>query len=123
MKRFLLPILFAVSLFAVSAAAQDARQDGRVFWRGQVDNKVQLTIKGLTLEEKTVAGKEQPAGGYSFTAKLPDMAVTVSVAKPEGRGKVTVLQQPLPDNGYTAIIEIHDDKGGTGEYLLNISWQ
>lgn len=119
MMRFLLPILFAVSIFAVSASAQE----GRVFWRGEVDNKVQLSIKGMTLDEKTISGKPQPAGGYSFTAKLPDLAVTVAVEKPEGRGKVTVLQQPLPENGYTAIIEIHDDKGGTGEYLLNISWQ
>ena len=119
MKRFLLPILFVMTMFAVSASAQE----GRVFWRGDVDNKVELTIKGLTLDEKTVSGKPNPVGGYSFTAKLPDQAVTVTAIKTEGRGKVTVLQQPLAENGFTAIIEIHDDKGGTGEYLLNISWQ
>lgn len=123
MKRFLLPVIICVGIFAVSAAAQEARTDGQVFWRGEVDGKVHLAISGLTLEEKTISGRPQPTGGYSFTSRMPGRPVTVSAAKPEGRGKVLVLQQPLEENGFVAIIEINDEKGGVGDYLIRVSWQ
>lgn len=123
MIRFLLPIIICIGTFAVSAAAQESRTDGQVFWRGEVDGTVQLFISGLTLEENTVSGRPQPTGGYSFTSRMPARPVTVSVTKPEGRGKVAVIQQPLEANGYVAIIEINDEKGGVGDYLIRVSWQ
>ena len=122
MRLFLCSVVLAVAACS-TAFGQDAGNSGRVFWRGTVDGTVQLTIVGLTLEEKTIAGRPQSAGGYSFTARMPGEAVTVSVAKPEGRGNVKVVQQPSAENGFTAIIEVVDSKGGTGDYLLNISWQ
>ncbi|MDM7921398.1 MAG: hypothetical protein QUS14_03780 [Pyrinomonadaceae bacterium] len=122
MRLFLFSAVFAV-MACTSAFAQDAGNSGRVFWRGTVDGTVQLTIVGLSLEEKTIAGKPQAAGGYSFTARMPGEAIAVSVAKTEGRGNVTVVQQPSAENGFTAIIEIVDSKGGTGDYMLNISWK
>ena len=123
MKRILFPILFVVMLFAVSASAQEARKEGRVYWRGSVDSKVQLVISGLTLEEKVVAGRPQAQGGHSFTARLPKTALVVAANKMEGRGKIVVLQQPLEENGFTAVVEINDDKGGVGDYLIYLSWQ
>ncbi|MEQ1764389.1 MAG: hypothetical protein ABL984_14765, partial [Pyrinomonadaceae bacterium] len=103
----LIASLFA--LFAVSSAqAQSESTSGKVFWRGSVDNKVQLTIKGDTLEQKTVEGSEKPNGTFSFTAPLPEQAVTVGVTRKEGRSKkIKVIQQPTADNDFTAIVEIH----------------
>lgn len=115
-------LLFA--LFAVSSAqAQTETTSGKVFWKGEVDNKVQLVIRGLTLDQRTVEGDEKPAGNHSFTAPLPQQAVTVGVNRREGRNKVSVIQQPTADNNFTAIVEIHDDDGGSRDYLLEIFWQ
>lgn len=122
MKRLFLPIFALVLLFCGQASAQTDENRGRVYWRGQVDDKLQITFKGISLDTKTISGKAMPEGNYSFTSKLPEEGVNVSITKIEGRGKATVLQQPTAENDFTAIIEIHDDRGGASDYLLNIWW-
>lgn len=122
MKRLLLPIFVVLFVLCGQAAAQADQERGRVYWRGQVDDKLQITVRGLSLETKTLSGKAMPEGSYSFTAKLPDSEKNISVTKIEGRGKINVLQQPTAENNYTAIIEVHDDRGGVSDYLLNIWW-
>ena len=122
------PLLLIASLFALfavsSVQAQSESTSGKVFWRGSVDNKVHLTIKGDTLEQKTVEGSDKPDGTFSFTSPLPEQAVTVQVSRKEGRSKkIKVIQQPTADNDFTAIVEIHDDGGGARDYVLEIFWQ
>jgi hypothetical protein len=39
-----------------------------------------------------------------------------------GRGTVTVVQQPAPWNGYTAIVRIRDRQSGADRYDLDFSW-
>ena len=123
--KFGLLIASLFALFAVSSVqAQSESASGKVFWRGSVDNKVHLTIKSDTLEQKTVEGSEKPLGKFSFTAPLPNQAVTVQVSRKEGRSKkVKVIQQPTAENDFTAIVEIHDDGGGARDYVLEIFWQ
>lgn len=124
--RSLLLLIFTIVLVvgsqAVDTAAQTDNGSGRVYWRGQVDDKLQITIQGLTVETKTISGRAMAEGNFSFTAKLPESDKTVSITKIEGRGKATVIQQPTAENDYTAIIEVHDDRGGASDYLLNIWW-
>ena len=113
-----------LALFAFSSAhAQTEPTSGKVFWKGEVDNKVHLVIRGLTLDQRTVEGSDKPAGNYSFTAPLPQQAVQVDVNRREGRNKVAVIQQPTAENNYTAIVEIDDDDGGSRDYLLEIFWR
>ena len=122
MKRTLLALPFLLVFLAIDAYAQNAA--GKVFWRGPVDDKVQLVIRGDKLEQRIVSGQPQPDGTFSFTAALPAQAVTVSVPRMEGRSKkVTVVQQPTAENDFTAIVEVHDEGGGAREYLLEIAWR
>ncbi len=123
MRSFFLPTAACILLFAIAGVAQTQRTEGRVFWRGMVDDRVHLVIKGTSLESRTISGSENPVGVYSFTAPLPGSPVAVQAIRKEGRGKVTVIQQPAADNGYTAIVEIYDDRGGAREYQLDISWR
>lgn len=122
MKRMIFPVAFSILVFGVSVMAQAERKDGRVYWRGSVDDKVHLVIKGLTLEVKTITGRTAAPGNHSFTARLPRVPVTVVAARVEGRGRIAVIQQPSAENDFTAIVEITDDRGGAGEYLLDMSW-
>ena len=125
MKTALLLALFCAVLYVSPSQAQEAVSSaGKVYWYGSVDNKIHLTIRGLTVEQKAVEGNETEPGRYSFTAPLPETGVTVKVTKIEGRSnKITVVQQPSAGNDFTAIVEVHDDGGGSREYLLEISWQ
>lgn len=96
---------------------------GRAFWRGIVDDRVQLVLRDRSMRVETVSGRAYPDGTSSFTAALPDRRVSVEVNKQKGRGSVRVLQQPSRDNDFTAVIEIYDDGGGAKEYQLEISWR
>ncbi|MCW5960845.1 MAG: hypothetical protein KIS76_11845 [Pyrinomonadaceae bacterium] len=97
-------------------------RSGRAFWRGTVDNKVQLIIRGRNIETRTVEGRAYPAGSFSFTSNLPNRDVDIEVTKKDGRGRVTIVQQPKRRNDYTAIVEIHDDGSGARQYQIEITW-
>jgi hypothetical protein len=124
MKSLILVASLFLLLFVSSASAQtESPTSGKVFWRGSVDNKVHLMIRGSELEQKTVEGAEKPVGTFSFTAPLPEQAVTVNVTRREGRSKkIKVIQQPTAENDFTAIVEVHDDGGGARDYVLEIFW-
>lgn len=103
--------------------AQPQAQNGKAFWRGMVDDRVHLIIKGDKIETRTISGRPYPDPVFSFTSPLPERPVTVSFTKQKGRSKkLTILQQPAEENDYTAVIEIYDDAGGAREYLLEIVW-
>lgn len=115
--------LLFVAFLLTGATLVNAQTSGRVFWRGTVDDKVQLVIKSDTIQEQTISGQTNPDGVFSFTTSLPDSPVTVGVNKKKGRGKVNVVQQPSAANDFTAIVEIYDDGGGAREYQLDIFWK
>jgi hypothetical protein len=96
---------------------------GRVSWRGVVDDRVQLVIRGRSIETKTIEGKAFPDGVVNFTTAFPASVVAVDVTKLSGRGTVTVLQQPSRTNEFTAVIEIYDRASGEQEYRLDIFWR
>lgn len=96
---------------------------GRVFWRGTVDARVQIIIKGNSLRVNTFAGQDYGNGNFSFTSSLPRRNVTVGFNKTKGRGDVRMVQQPSRDNDYTTIIEIVDNDSGAREYQVEIFWR
>ena len=71
MKRLLFTLSFFLFLFVTDSNAQSETTSGKVFWRGRVDSKVHLVIRGNSLEQKTVEGAENESGKFSFTAPLP----------------------------------------------------
>lgn len=126
MKKSILLLSMMLSAFAFSVCAQDAAGDtasgGRVFWRGTVDDVVRIKIKGSSLSTETVSGRSYSEGVFSFTAPLPETAVSVGVIKKQGRGTASVVEQPNEANKFTAVVEIRDTKGGAKEYQLEIFW-
>jgi len=96
---------------------------GRVEWRGRVDDRIHLAIRGRSVEQRTISGTALGDGRAVFTSALPSESVRVSVAKIAGRGSVRVIQQPARTNDFTAIIEIYDDNGGSQEYRIEVTWR
>ena len=68
MKKTLLALPFLLLLLAAGAPAQEST--GKVFWRGTVDDKVQLVIRRDKLEHRNISGNPQPDGNFSFTAPV-----------------------------------------------------
>lgn len=96
---------------------------GGVTWRGTVDAKIQISVKGKGIDVNTFSGQNYGAGTYNFTSALPRRNVSVDVIKKKGRGDVRVVQQPNRSNDYTAIIEVLDNDNGAREYELEIYWK
>lgn len=101
----------------------ESRILGRFFWNGEVDAEVQLAVSGTVIRSTTVSGKPLEEGSYSFTSALPrEAGILVRAVKMDGRGDVTVIQQPTASNGYTAIVRIYDKDGGARPYSIEIFW-
>ncbi|REJ79413.1 MAG: hypothetical protein DWQ47_01345 [Acidobacteria bacterium] len=96
---------------------------GRFFWNGEVDHEVHLSVNGTSITSETLRGRRLEDGSFSFTAALPrESGLIVGVTKTDGRGQVTVIQQPNAANDFTAIIRLFDDDGGARPYSIEIFW-
>ena len=93
-----------------------------LMWSGDVDDNLVLMLRPNGLSYRSVRG-HQPMNIESEFNGLPRTAAVVDVAQVQGRGSVTVVQQPSPDNGYTAMIRIVDPQSGYGHYSFDVRWR
>ncbi|REJ75217.1 MAG: hypothetical protein DWQ47_06945 [Acidobacteria bacterium] len=91
-------------------------------WRGNVDGTVRISIRRNSVTTRVLSGQSILRDFYNFSESLPFRAVNVSVDKREGRGSVTVVQQPALGNAYTAVVEIRDPRGGRDDYEFDLIW-
>lgn len=91
-------------------------------WSGRVDDRANIVIRGNSITIETVSGNGAQTTYQNLSRPLPRRATIVSAEKAEGRGDVTVIQQPSQFNNYTAIIQVYDRSGGAGNYRVDISW-
>jgi len=96
---------------------------GRMSWRGRVDDYVELRIQGSRVRSIERGGAPTYNEQASFSSPLPRADVRVEVKKRDGRGRVSVLEQPGRYNNYTAVIRIDDNKGGADDYELEMAWR
>jgi hypothetical protein len=97
--------------------------NGKITWGGRVDATARLTIQGGRVVAREIATRVPISEVTSNVAQaLPRRAVNVTVSKRDGRGPVSVLQQPSAFNNFTAIIEISDPGSGSDYYSLDIDW-
>jgi len=95
---------------------------GSLSWSGTVDDVGEITVRGDFTDARAITGQPIYDVNYRFSGALPRRNVAVRVEKREGRGNVSVVQQPSSYNNYTATIRIKDAKGGSDKYELLISW-
>ena len=99
------------------------RGDGSVRWSGSVDDEVEIRIQGRNVETRRLSGNVVRDVRANINGRaLPRRDLQVNVRERQGRGTVTVVQQPGQYNGYTAVIRIRDRQGGYGYYDFDVSW-
>ena len=96
---------------------------GSMIWTGEVDHYVELRIQGSRVQSRERQGSPTINEAASFTTPLPRADVQVFVRKRAGRGEVGIVQQPSRSNGYTAVIAINDERGGSDHYELEVAWR
>ncbi len=95
---------------------------GRLRWKGLVDGTVNIRISGEDLDYVNLGGREVTNITHTFDGYLARRRGTVAVRKLEGRGTVTILEQPSRQNNYVAVIRIFDPKSSDDEYEIEVTW-
>lgn len=97
-------------------------QSGRVMWRGRADQTVNIYVAGSEVWAEVVSGNALQNVRFDLNGYLARRPGSVNVRKREGRGTVSIQQQPSASNDYVAVIQIFDPQGGADDYEVEISW-
>jgi hypothetical protein len=112
--------LLSLALVAGATSALSAQE--RLFeWRGRVDQEVRIVMRGGQVWTQEVSGRTRGAQAR-VSRVLPSQAGQVRLQLLDGRGDVSVIQQPSRRNNYTTIVRIYDGSGGADRYHLAADW-
>jgi hypothetical protein len=115
-------LIVAAATLVLAAATAHAQR--RVFeWTGRVDNDVEISLRGGAFLMTRVGTDERVSQGKSELTALPGETGDISIRVAQGRGAVQVVQDPTPDNGYTAVIRVSDPGPGADTYRIAAYWQ
>jgi hypothetical protein len=119
----LLLSLIGSSIFARSSGIQRPGNGIASFrWQGEVDGTCFIRIRGRQVQSRNQSGLPVQNQQFDFTDPLPNAPVQVALAEVQGRGRVNLVQQPRPENNYTAVVRIDDSKGGQSSYSFVLRW-
>src|SRR5207245_1334633 len=90
-------------------------------WSGNVDGELEIRIQNGRMVYRNLSG-QSPTGMRADAGNLsiPRNGAILSIVQNQGRGSVTVVQQPSQYNGNTAVIRVRDPQGGYGFYDFNL---
>lgn len=99
------------------------RTTGTMRWSGEVDALTQIQLRDERVTTTTLRGQAtRNVRTRVDGAPLSDDARLVVNVR-EGRGTVTVVQQPSASNGYTAVVRVNDPSSGFGHYDFDLTWR
>jgi hypothetical protein len=96
---------------------------GSLTWQGDVDDGAILYIRQNTIRTETTNAVSVNNIRSHFSTNLPSRPVRVTLTRIEGRGQVTILEQPGPQNNYTAVVKIKDADDGASNYRFTLNWE
>jgi len=91
--------------------------------RLQVDNQVEVSVRGDMVFIHTLAGQEPRDDGSECNLPLPNREVmNFNFEVLDSRNDIRLMAPPSPRNNYAAIVHIRDNSGGFGRYHFRLSW-
>jgi len=97
-------------------------RNGRMTWKGRVDDDVRITIRGGSADVETIGGTPYYNAQPNFDASLPSRRVNVRLTNKRGRGEIYIEQQPSRDNDFAVVVRIKDPRGGASDYEFELQW-
>lgn len=107
---------------SVRATAPD-KPANTMHWTGSVDREMKVEWRGYSVQSHNQSGETAREVHSSVSNGLPGAESRVELRITEGRGDVSILQQPSSSNGYTAIFKIRDPQSGFGRYAFDVTWR
>lgn len=103
--------------------APRALRSGTVAWSGIVDGVDEIIITGGSASVRHRSGEAIREPRASFSTAVPRAPVTVKLLNQNGRGDLTIIQEPSAANGYTTIVRIDDTRENGGKpYQFTLRW-
>jgi hypothetical protein len=91
--------------------------------RLQVDNEVEVHVRGDGVTIRTLAGQDARDDGSECNAPLPNRDIEAfNYEVRESRNDIRLLAEPSRRNDFTAIVRIRDGSGGFGRYHFRLTW-
>ena len=92
-------------------------------WSGNVDGELEIRIQNGQIQYRTLSGN-RPTSIRTNVGSLgePFGHARVALTQNQGRGTVTVVQQPSSYNDYTTVLRVRDPQGGYGYYDFDLMW-
>jgi hypothetical protein len=112
---------FAFPLVIAGAPALMAQNRTLFTWTGRVDREVQITMRGRDVWTNGT-DRQDTRGRANVESALPHSDGYVRVQALDGRGDVSVVQQPAAWNSYTTIVRVRDRSSGSDRYRVNAYW-
>lgn len=91
--------------------------------RLQVDNEVEVTVRGDVVNIRSLAGQGARDDGSECNASLPNHEIAgFQFEVKDSRNQIRLVEGPSRRNGYSAVVRIHDTSGGFGRYHFRLTW-
>src|SRR5256885_255617 len=113
----------AVPLLIGGAPALMAQGRNLFSWTGRVDREVQISMRGRDVWTNGIDRDDGGRSRLNVASALPRTDGYVRVQAVDGRGDVSVVQQPSAYNNYTTIVRVRDRSSGADRYRLNAYWE
>jgi hypothetical protein len=89
----------------------------------QVDNEVEVHVRGDGITIRTLAGQDARDDGSECNAPLPNRDVEgFNYEVRESRNEIRLLAEPSRRNDFAAVVRIRDSSGGFGRYHFRLTW-
>lgn len=87
-----------------------------------MDDTTIVYVHERDVRTRDVSGKGSVNVSTQVFGRLPRGPVQVYLERREGRGRIRIIQQPNPDNDFTAAVRIQDPKPGRSHYDFTLEW-
>jgi hypothetical protein len=119
---FMFTVFAAAVFFGAVETVHAQRGRGSVEWSGTVDDTVQIRIRNGNVRTRVMNGRDYNDENYNFDGREARRNSDIRINKQDGRGRISVIQQPNRGNNFTTIIQITDPKGGADRYRFTAYW-
>ena len=92
-------------------------------WAGVVDKEVQIQLRGGRAYVRGIGEGDDRASRGRMISGLPQQPGNLIIQRLDGRGEVSVIEQPSARNNYTATFRIRDPRGGADRYRIAVFFE
>lgn len=122
MKNHRMNALAATALLGLALPAIARADSGSLTWRGIVDDVTRIEIRGRSVRNRTVSGREPERVSSRVNGSALDRGGDLKLETLRGRTDPRIVQYPDRRNDYTTIVEIRDRPAGDSPYEFRLSW-